>query len=174
MEDIVELREKFFDAAKTGGHTYFAVPDRLDEKGIHKEIKELSNNPLVDEILRLVPGVVAVLNEFRQVIAVNNFLLRKLNIRDQQEVLGLRPGEILGCINAFDAPSGCGTGRQCASCGAAIAIVTALADFREISRDCIIQSKQNATESNICPRAFSSARSGVAVTPSTRNSGFSR
>jgi hypothetical protein len=60
-----------------------------------------------------------------------------LGIENTEEVLGLRPGEAIECVHAYDHPAGCGTSRHCASCGAAIAMVSALATNSPQERTCI-------------------------------------
>jgi signal transduction histidine kinase len=66
-----------------------------------------------------------------------------LNIRDPSVVLGLRPGEALGCIHASEGPGGCGTGQACPSCGAAIAIVACLQSGQTEQRDCVATVERN-------------------------------
>jgi signal transduction histidine kinase len=59
-----------------------------------------------------------VLNPQRQIVAANQQLLDFVGASSAEEVLGLRPGEVLECRNALEAENGCGTGQPCALCGA--------------------------------------------------------
>lgn len=73
-------------------------------------------------IIDAVPDVVVVLNRYRQIIFANRSTLTLLN-RDNTEVLGLRPGEALNCIHAYESAGGCGTTAFCSMCGAVRAIL---------------------------------------------------
>jgi signal transduction histidine kinase len=118
--------------------SWYASPGRADAEQIEREIELLSASPFVEQLLRSAGGLLAVLNQQRQVLAVNDALLEHLTLQDQAEILGLRPGEILGCAHTHAAPHGCGTGRMCRSCGAAIAIVASLAGDAPVERDCAL------------------------------------
>ncbi|MEW5734615.1 MAG: sensor histidine kinase, partial [Thermodesulfobacteriota bacterium] len=77
-------------------------------------------------------------NEHRQILAVNHAYLELLGIDDAEAILGLRPGEAVHCIYAHDAPGGCGTGRYCSTCGAAVAIVSGLGLQQPVERFCAL------------------------------------
>lgn len=49
----------------------------------------------------------AILNENRQVLAVNDLFVKKLGVDDPGETLGLRPGEAMQCVHAKGDPAGC-------------------------------------------------------------------
>lgn len=68
------------------------------------------------------PELVLILNRQRQIIAVNPTLLASLGLDDAASLIGSRPGEVLQCIHASDGPDGCGTGKHCEVCGAALAL----------------------------------------------------
>ena len=88
--------------------------------------------------MQSVYGLLAVLNQERQILAVNDTLLATLGMHDADRLLGLRPGEAVQCVHAHDEPGGCGTGRFCSTCGAAIAMVTALGTDGPAERECAI------------------------------------
>lgn len=120
------------------GSTYFAPAARAGEEELAAQVARVTGSGVVGGVLGSVGGMIAVLNGQRQVLAVNHRLLEELGVGDPGGLLGLRPGEILGCVHAPRAPSGCGTGRMCASCGAAIAIVAALGQQGPAERDCAL------------------------------------
>ena len=122
--------------------TFFASPERSSEETLKQEIKLISHNPFMDQLLRAVSGILAVLNKNRQIISVNDALLDQLGYNDISEVIGLRPGEAIHCIHSHDEPGGCGTGKACASCGAAIAIVTAMATGQPVEKICVASTLQ--------------------------------
>lgn len=118
--------------------TYFAPAKRTDTDILKKEIASIACNPIIHELLNNISGLIAVLDEHRQVVALNDYLLRVLGIDDPAAVLGLRLGEALACVHCNEEPSGCGTTRYCATCGAAIAITSTLALNKPEERICAV------------------------------------
>ncbi len=80
-------------------------------------------------------GVGAVIDKNRQVIYANNEFLSLLGITSVDELLGKRPGEILSCPNALEAPSGCGTSKACAYCGVVNTILESMDTGKKISKE---------------------------------------
>jgi PAS domain-containing protein len=118
--------------------TFFASPERDPEEKLRQALRFATSNPIVDAALKAFGGLIAVLNQHRQVLALNTALLEELGIEDPEQVLGLRPGEVLGCVHSAEAPAGCGTSRACRSCGAAIAMVACLDRGAGVSEECVI------------------------------------
>lgn len=126
--------------------TYFAPPERTTPEELLAEIEIVTNNPFVSGLLHSISGLLAVVDENRQVVAANESLLKMLNIDDPEKVLGLRPGKILNCVHADKEPAGCGTTKFCATCGAAIAMVASLDQNKPVERICALSAtrgKQN-------------------------------
>jgi hypothetical protein len=118
--------------------TFFASPERSGKDELNRQIQTITHNPLIDEVMHLIGGLIAVLNRNRQIVALNHSLLDLLGIEDPQEVLGLRPGEALGCVHAYELEAGCGTSSYCLTCGAAIAIVSSQESREPVERDCAL------------------------------------
>ncbi len=127
-------------------NTYFASPERADVHQLETEIKIVSSNPVMTGLLNTISGLIAVVNENRQVIALNDLFLKKLGLDDPVESLGMRPGEIMQCIHAHDGPSGCGTTRYCSTCGAAIAMVAAIKSDEPSEQICALSLNRNNAE----------------------------
>ena len=123
--------------------TYYAPAERATSEVLAAEIEIASKNPVISGLLRTISGLVAVVDEHRQIVALNDGFLKALGVDHPEEVLGLRPGEALQCIHAFDEPAGCGTTRYCATCGAAIAIVTSLGQDIPAARVCALTATRN-------------------------------
>ncbi|PTX96605.1 sensor histidine kinase [Opitutus sp. ER46] len=121
--------------------TYYAEPGRASAAELARQLDVIAHDPVVDALLHAVAGLVAVLNDKRQVLAINAALLRLLGIEDPAKALGLRLGEAVGCVHAHAAPAGCGTTEYCSTCGAAIAQVTSLAQGEPVERTCAIDLK---------------------------------
>jgi hypothetical protein len=106
--------------------THFAPPERATVAELMDDIAAVSHTPLVDGLMYVANGLFAVLNEHRQIVALNESFLKLMGIEDPAMVLGLRPGEYVHCIHAGEMPDGCGTSPYCATCGAVISIMAAL------------------------------------------------
>ncbi len=119
-------------------NSYFAKPERANKRELVEEIEIASKSPVMSGLLHSVSGSLAVLDEYRQIVALNDSFLKSLGIDDSAEALGLRPGEALHCIHAYEEPGGCGTSKFCSTCGAAIAIVTSLAKDKPVERFCAL------------------------------------
>lgn len=116
--------------------TYFAPAGRRSTKRLAQDVAAVTKNPIIDAVMQSVGGLLAVLNEKRQILAVNDALLHLLGIGDIAAVIGRRPGEALGCVHTGKGPDGCGTTPFCATCGAAIAILSSLDTDTPQERDC--------------------------------------
>lgn len=116
--------------------TYFApvVKEAPDELTL--QISLINNNPVITGLLQSLSGILAIVNDKRQVIAFNDSFITMLGIADPSAVFGLRPGQILQCTAAEDQPGGCGTTKRCRTCGAAVAMVTSLAQNKPVERIC--------------------------------------
>jgi hypothetical protein len=122
--------------------TYFASPERTSDQDFAAEIDLVSRNAIVTGLLNSVNGLLAVLDENRQIIAINHAFLDMLGIDNPDKVLGLRPGEAVQCVHADDGPGGCGTGKICSTCGAAISIVSSLVDDSPVERICALTARK--------------------------------
>ena len=111
---------------------------------------DVNRSPVMNALLQASEGVLVILNEDRQIIAMNHAFLDELGLTDIQKALGLRLGESLRCIHAFDKPHGCGTTEHCVTCGAAIAMMTVIRDRREDEQICALVSDRQGVVSDIC------------------------
>lgn len=118
--------------------TWFLPAERAAPATLEAQITWAMTNPVIDGILSTWAGAAAVLNPQRQIVALNSRYLEAIGFDDPAGALGLRPGEAIGCDHARENPGGCGTSPSCATCGAAIAIVAAMARERPEERDCIV------------------------------------
>jgi signal transduction histidine kinase len=131
---------------------------------LKKEIEVVSKNPVIDGLMNVVSGFLAVLNKHRQILALNETLLDMIGIGDAEKVLGLRPGEAVRCIHAQEMPGGCGTTEFCSTCGAAIAIVTSLGQNKPMERTCAVTVDKNGKKEDLymrvrsCPITYDNSR----------------
>lgn len=129
--------------------TCFAPAERAKKEEFLSEIAIVKTNPVMTGLLHSITGLLAILDEHRQILALNDSFLKMLGIDDPAEALGLQPGEALQCIHAHEEPAGCGTTRFCSTCGAAIAIVTSLQEAKPAERLCALATRRGEQEVDI-------------------------
>jgi signal transduction histidine kinase len=117
--------------------TFHAPLERQAPAEITRQASDLGNLAGLAGLLDCMPDLVMILNEQRQIIFGNRTLRDFVGTRGSGELLGLRPGELFDCRQAGLAPSGCGTGEACRTCGAVNAIIGALAG-RSVMHECRI------------------------------------
>jgi hypothetical protein len=94
--------------------------------------------PMAVALLEAMPGPAFVLNQRRQIVAVNRLLSGALGLADPEDVLGMRPGEAVQCTHSTERAAGCGTASACAQCGAVGAVLECLATRKRTIRECRI------------------------------------
>ena len=118
-----------------GPATHFADPARADAETIAQQSRQLRADPLLAGLLDCFPVAAVAVNRHRQIVLANSKLQEMVGI-SPEVLIGLRPGEALDCVHAFDMPSGCGTSPACPYCGAALALVDCLATGRPQVQEC--------------------------------------
>lgn len=106
--------------------TQFAPAERASQVEISQQTHAILNLPLLEQLFNAVPDIVLIVNQQRQIVFANHNLLKLLSLEKIEIILGLRPGEALGCVHAFEAPGGCGTSEFCKTCGAVQALLSSL------------------------------------------------
>ena len=129
--------------------TNFAPAQRLNREALDADISAVAVNPVIDSLLNTVSGLLAVLNEHRQILAINDAFLKMLGIDDADRALGLRPGEAVGCVHRDAAAGGCGTSVFCTTCGAAIAMAACLSRDESIEKECAITIDANGIKHDL-------------------------
>lgn len=129
--------------------THFAPAERTSPEELHLEINAVTNSPVLTTMLEAVGGLLLVLDENRQIVALNDSFLTILGIKDSSTALGLRPGEAVHCIHAREEAGGCGTSKYCSNCGAVIAIVTALEQGQPVEQTCSITTNSNGKSADL-------------------------
>ena len=115
--------------------THFAPAGRDTEEELRRRQDVIRNASLLQAAIDAMAHVVLILNERRQVVAVNRCLACLLESQAVKP-LGQRMGELFDCIHAGDGPDGCGTDWHCATCGAAEAILESGKLRGQITREC--------------------------------------
>lgn len=119
--------------------TNYAPAKRKSLKEVKEEAKLFIKNHY-EELLNVLPNIAIIVNEERQVVFLNETVIQMLGIKNIEEVLGARPGEIFNCIHSNDYIHGCGTGENCRYCGAVIVILQSLKTNDRTSGECHLTS----------------------------------
>ena len=125
--------------------SWFAPSGRASEASFQDEKIAVDNSRLISTLLDAMPNFLLVLNHYRQIVAVNQRLLTVLGVADPESLLGLRPGEALDCIHVKDGPDGCGTAKNCAVCGAVLAILSSQDTGLPQQRECQLMLGKDCT-----------------------------
>lgn len=84
--------------------TYFAPAPRSSPEVLRGNLETVSRHPVIDGLLKTVAGLLAVLDEHRQFLVVNDSFLQLLGLADARDILGLRPGDAVACIPSAGFP----------------------------------------------------------------------
>lgn len=131
-----------------GVETEFAPADRLPKEEVLRQHQDWVNQEQVGLISNAVPNLLLILNQQRQIVYSNEHFRTLGGIPDDLGYVGMRPGELLNCVHAFETPGGCGTTRFCKTCGAVLTILTAISG-REDSEVCNITRLHELPEMNL-------------------------
>ncbi|MBN2613083.1 MAG: HAMP domain-containing histidine kinase [Bacteroidales bacterium] len=126
--------------------TKFAPAERSIAEELLNEKATIDAITQFGDLLNALPYVAAILNSRRQIIYSNNVLLESIGKTTIDEILGMRPGEALSCVNAHREEGGCGTSEYCKVCGAVRAIVESQQLKQKIVKECRITSVINNEE----------------------------
>jgi signal transduction histidine kinase len=105
--------------------TAFAPAARAPAEEVQRQARYFADQKLLCHLLDAMPHMVVILNQQRQIVYANALTYQQWGGSDDHEVLGLRPGELVGCIHALECECGCGTTLFCSQCGAVRAILAA-------------------------------------------------
>ena len=127
----------------TANPTYFAPAERRDKAHIIKENEKLEGLDYINEFLSSLSQVIVVVNTKRQIVFTNKALLEQFGLDNPMEILGLRPGELLSCVNATKEPGGCGTSKECKYCGAVGTVLRCQSTGKKELGECRIVGKDD-------------------------------
>jgi len=107
-------------------HTDFAPAERATPEKLQEQVDCIKALPWVVRFLDATSTLALVLNSHRQIVFFTRGFLELIQAchlcRENLEIVGMRPGELLNCIHSCDC-GGCGTTVFCRSCGAVKAIL---------------------------------------------------
>jgi signal transduction histidine kinase len=133
------------DAGRSS-ETAFAPAERAARAEVEAGIAALGEHPLLRSLLDAADVSVMVLNRQRQILVGNAALLAELGIQGVELVEGMRPGEVFGCVHARQCPGGCGTAKECSTCGAALAILESQRTGEAVERECLMTVRRGGAD----------------------------
>jgi len=111
------------------------------------------DSSLTTSLLDAMPGMVLVLNSYRQIVFANRAFVALLKSSCADDVLGRFAGDVLSCHIAKSSPSGCGTGESCQTCGALMAIMSPQQDG--VVQECTLTRRNEAVSDSLTLRVWS-------------------
>ncbi len=122
-------------------HEYeYAPAKKLTDDMIFDQSKQILDNQLLTSLFDIIPNTVLILNKERQILYSNSYFLELIGLSNDKPV-GLRPGEVLNCIHAYENTNGCGTTECCSVCGAVQAIIQAQKTKGRVQKECLMNYK---------------------------------
>jgi len=103
--------------------TMYAPPERATREEIERQISHFQKIDLMTEILGKIPAVLIIINKYRQIVYMNSGALEFSGLEDLTSIIGVRSGELLGCIHATENEGDCRTSEACTYCGAINAVL---------------------------------------------------
>jgi signal transduction histidine kinase len=121
--------------------TLFAPAERLPAAclaGLREQLVQLDHVKWLERM----PLMIFLADSHRQIVYGNPPFVRAAKPSVQNGLVGLRPGEALGCIFAQEMEAGCGCSAYCRHCGAVQAILKSLRGIEDC-RECHILTKDS-------------------------------
>jgi hypothetical protein len=113
------------------------------------EVRQLAglirDDPIVRTLLDWLDGYVVVMNSQRQILFVSDSVARDFE-REAECLVGVRPGDALGCLFADAAPAGCETSMSCRYCGLLDAVQQAAESGERVDGECRLTSASGTGE----------------------------
>jgi hypothetical protein len=106
-------------------------------------------------LLDAMPGMVLVLNCFRQIVFANRTFYQTSGRPETENLVGQLVGDVLFCHVALNSEAGCGTGDACKTCGALMAMLSGLAGEESV-QECVLTCQDGADMQNLTLRVWSS------------------
>jgi len=130
-------------------NTKYAPAERAPFSDVVISKSRLEQLPFINEIFCSLSYIFCIFNEQRQIVFVNDVLLKSLGVDNVDKVLGRRFGEAFGCIHSGDEEGGCGTSEHCRYCGAIDSILQSKRTMEKTTEECRVRRLVNGKESSI-------------------------
>ena len=112
--------------------TFFAPAERKPVDVVLRQADYFRQAPMAQTFLNAALNYLFLLNAQRQIVMVSENVLELMPGKTLDQIIGLRPGEALGCIHAHECEGGCGTSQFCSQCGMVNVILLGLNGCRKM------------------------------------------
>lgn len=129
--------------------TKFAPAARATIEEVLLSKSRLDRFPFINEIFCSLSYIFCIFNDQRQIVFVNDVLMKSLGVENVDQVLGRRFGEAFQCVHSNDEINGCGTSEHCRYCGAINAIVQSKRTMEKTKEECRIKRVINGKEASV-------------------------
>lgn len=134
-------------ADRSPAPTQCAPGERVSRERVLGQAALLEGSPLSEILMNGGSQCYFILNATRQIVASSQNLIDLAEVRYLDDLLGLRPGEALSCVNSMRCESGCGTSEYCRECGALRAILEGLNGQRSKEECRMTRTREGVEES---------------------------
>ncbi|MDG5468140.1 PAS domain-containing sensor histidine kinase [Deltaproteobacteria bacterium IMCC39524] len=109
---------------------------------------------LTRHLLDVMPGMVLVLNNYRQIIFTNRAFYHLSGRPETESLVGLLVGDVLQCHVALDKDAVCGTTDSCETCGALVAMLSGLSGVDSV-QECTLTQRDGIVAQHLTLRVWS-------------------
>lgn len=109
------------------------------EQVLMTQVERMRSNSLVSQLLDATGLMVMILNERRQILYASSGFRSLLGMPAEEALIGLRPGDAVGCIHAGEGRNGCGGSEACRNCTALRLVLQAIAGQQAMTGDVSLQ-----------------------------------
>ncbi len=115
--------------------------------GIQAQTDLVAAVSFFERVLDAIPSMAMLLSPERQILLANRRLVEFAGAEEAGELRGMRPGDMLSCVNALESCGGCGTTAHCAVCGSFRAIVDAQLGYGQTQVCLMVRRTESGDES---------------------------
>ncbi len=109
---------------------------------------------LTRHLLDAMPGMVLVLNKYRQIVFANRAFNQLSGRHETESLVGLLVGDVLQCHVAIDKNTVCGTTDSCETCGALVAMLSGLSGVDSV-QECTLTQHDGLVVQHLTLRVWS-------------------
>lgn len=91
--------------------------EKYSQEEVLAQRQSIEAIPLLKFFMDNIPQIILILNDRRQMVFGNKALTVATGFSDLNAVMGMRTGDILGCVHAIRSKEGCGSTQFCNHCG---------------------------------------------------------
>ncbi len=128
---------------------YYPPARRSSSDMLERELEIINHSTVIQILMQSLSSILAIADENRHILTVNNEFLTSLKIPDPRNVFGMRPGEALECKHSHENPEGCGHSAHCSSCGLALSIVLSDTFDKPQEKTCALEIDQEGVRQEL-------------------------